>query len=41
MAFLHSYVLQVIINGHADEIKQQLAPGAAKDSVRILQIIDG
>lgn len=38
--FLHRSVLQVIINGHAGEIKPQLVHDVAKYRVRILQIID-
>lgn len=37
---LHSSMLQVVINGHVDEIKLQLVICVAKYSVRILQIID-
>lgn len=40
IGFLHSTVLQVIVNGHGGEIKPQLVHSVAKYSVRILQIID-
>lgn len=40
MGSLQSSVLQMVINGHVEEIEPQLIIGVARYNVRILQIID-